>query len=354
MDAAAKRPDGLIRRRSSRTSTRGRPVSALTSVASQGVRGSSSSPLSYSPPFALSATPPFVLPAGTHQRPPSLHSLSTSPNLQSRSRPMLVPSATTNAVTTYGGAMTYHQAAHEAVFAESPPPGSSAWARAMGIAGMKLLGSPVNALGQLSRRPWRQARLSLTFKEDDPAEEALMTNLEDLAQKAHVLFEFADSKLAQCMYPSKASPGGGLSGTGTGFSPNSYSYFQQQSAMSRRRSSSGSTSSMDINVARMETLCAEAMVLYLKSLGFLQNGVEQAKQFWEGKAAVVDVVKTSAEFNESMLGVYSSVYLTSTDLILCQRCNGFDIDSTIALTKLSGQSLGVRKRCRIQPHMWRS
>ena len=299
LDAAAKRPDGLVRRRSSRGGVLGRPVSALTSVASQ----AGSSPISYSPPFALSTTPPFALPPGSHHRAPSLQSISSSPNIPTRTRPMLVPSPTTNAMTPYGGGMTYHQTAHEAVFAESPPPGSSAWARAMGIAGMKLLGSPVNALGQLSRRPWRQARLSLTYKEEDPAEEILMSKLEDLAQKAHALFEFADAKLGQCMFPPKLSPSGGLSGgAGLGLSPNSHSYFNQQSAASRRRSSSASTSSTDINIARMEALCAEAMVLYLKALAFLQNGVEQAKQYWEKQAAHNEVVKTSAEFNESELG----------------------------------------------------
>lgn len=166
--------------------------------------------------------------------------------------------------------MTYHQAAQEARYAADSPSGL---ARALTSAGMRLF-APVNALGSLSRRPWARqssSNASRVDEDQDPDEESLLFELDDVAHKAHVLCEFADVKLNQCVYT--RSP--------------------QYQSTNRRRSSSASSSEMGIKV---ETMCAEALVLYLKALAFLQHGVERAKGYWDLKAGSAG---TSADLNES-------------------------------------------------------
>lgn len=268
LDAAARRPDGLTRRRSSRTST-------ALSRPNATPYASSSSPLSYSPPFALSSTPPF---ASAQPRPSSLHQVTPSPL---GSRPILPPSTST-AMTTYGGGITYHQAAQDARWPGDVP--GSGLARALTSAGMRWFGSPVNALGNLSRRPW--ARTSSPRPEQDPEEDALLIELDRVAHKAYVISDFADAKLSHCIYNRSSPP------------PNVGSLTMlTTSNTARRRSSSGSNSSSDMSSAKIETLCAEALLLYLKSLAFLQHGVEMAKQYWDLKLGTTG---TSADLNETI------------------------------------------------------
>lgn len=185
--------------------------------------------------------------------------------------------------------MTYHQAAQEAQARYGGSGGTdspSGLARALTSAGMRLF-APVNALGSLSRRPWARQTASPSAPlriggigdvDSDPEEESLLVELDDVAHKAHVLCEFADAKLNQCVYSRSPS--------------------QQQATTSqtRRRSSSASSSEMGIKV---ETLCAEALVLYLKSLAFLQHGVERAKGYWDLKAGGGSAAGTSADLNDS-------------------------------------------------------
>lgn len=309
MDAAAKKSGGgLVRRRSSRGLILARPIQGTP----RDPIGSESSPVSYSPPF-LSSTPPFALPPGSHpSRPPSINSFSSSPS-NVRTGPVVVLNPRSNAIATYGGGgLTYHQAIQDGgnAFTESSPSGSSAWARAMGMAGLKFFGSPVTALSHLSRRPWRQQRLRLSTKPEKTTEDMLLTRLEELAQKAHVLSEFADSKVAHIMIPSKMTPSGGLfnapaSGNSPTF-PNSQSSFSPQLALSRKRSSSGSNSSAELSHARVGALYAEAMVLYVKTLALLQQGVEEARSHWEGQSDSPDGPKTSIEFNESKCALTAS------------------------------------------------
>jgi serine/threonine-protein kinase ULK/ATG1 len=130
------------------------------------------------------------------------------------------------------------------------------------------------------------------------AEDELLDYLEEIAKKATVLFEFGDSKLTQCMTALRTSPGlGGLpAAIATDISP---ANIPLEAPAPRRRSSSGSTSSGDLTAARLEVLCAEGLVLYIKALAFLQHGVERARQFWEELAAANPGLSSSPDFNES-------------------------------------------------------
>lgn len=292
LDAAAKRPEALSRRRSSRMSALTRPISALAagaSAAASAVAGGS--PVSYSPPFTMSSTPPFALPPpAQHHRPPSFHSVSSSPNLQTRTRPVLVPHSVTN----YGLGLTYHQTAQDAQHrqSESASPASHGLTRVLTSAGMRFFGSPTNVLGTLSRRPWNRARNVLALREQDPEEEALVQKLDDLGQKAFVVFDFADSKLVLCT-PNAMRPSPSLGASGV--SPSSY----LPSVAARRRSSAASSVSTELSSAKLDTMCAEALVLYVKALSFLQHGVDLARQYWDNRASSAQGVPTSPEFNES-------------------------------------------------------
>lgn len=239
----------------------------------------------------MSSTPPFALPPGAqHHRAPSFHSVSSSPNLHSRSRPMLVP----HPVSSYGSGLTYQQTAQDAQarYTESPSPGTHGLTRVLTSAGVRFFGSPVNVLGSLSRRPWNRSRNTLALREQDPQEEALMQKLDDLAQKASVVFEFADTKLALCT-PSAIRPSASL-GT-SGISPSSY----LSSAAARRRSSATSSVSTELSSAKLDTLCAEALVLYVKALNFLQCGVDLARQYWDSRVTSANASPTGPDFNES-------------------------------------------------------
>lgn len=271
-----------------------RPISALAagaSAAASAVAGGS--PVSYSPPFTMSSTPPFALPPpaqAQHHRPPSFHSVASSPNLQTRTRPVLVPHSITN----YGSGLTYHQTAQDAHHrhSESASPASQGLTRVLTSAGMRFFGSPSNMLGTLSRRPWNRPRNVLPLREQDPEEEALVHKLDDLGQKAFVVFDFADSKLVLCT-PNGMRPSPPLNASGA--SPSSY----LPSVEARRRSSAASTASTEVSAARLDTMLAEALVLYVKALSFLQHGVDLARQYWENRASSDEGMPTSPEFNES-------------------------------------------------------
>jgi serine/threonine-protein kinase ULK/ATG1 len=157
---------------------------------------------------------------------------------------------------------------------------------------MRFFGSPTNVLGTLSRRPWNRARNVLALREQDPEEEALVQKLDDLGQKAFVVFDFADSKLVLCT-PNAMRPSPSLGASGV--SPSSY----LPSVAARRRSSAASSVSTDLSSAKLDTMCAEALVLYVKALSFLQHGVDLARQYWDSRASSAQGVPTSPEFNES-------------------------------------------------------
>lgn len=159
-------------------------------------------------------------------------------------------------------------------------------------AGMRFLGSPANVLGTLTQRPWMRSRNTFSQREQDPEEEALVQKLDELGQMALAMVEFADSKLALCT-PNTIRPSPTLGHSS--ISPSSY----LQSAAARRRSSTASIASSDMSSARLDVICAEALVIYVRALTFFQHGVDLARRHWESRVVCNGTMPTGPEFNES-------------------------------------------------------
>lgn len=162
----------------------------------------------------------------------------------------------------------------------------------------------------------------------DPAEEELLGLLAELAQKSHVVIEFADGKLAMLI---SAADGSAL-GASNNNSPGSSSGFQGGvglgyhpsggglvGGMNRRKSSgANSNSGSDTSMFRMDVAAAESMILYLKALTFLQKGMEAARVFWQevmvGRGSDGGV-EASADLNESWYLFLTFTYLCTHKLL---------------------------------------
>lgn len=133
---------------------------------------------------------------------------------------------------------------------------------------------------------------------------ALISELEDLGQKAMVVLDYADSKLLQLLPP---TPQTATAYTNTG------SYFpQQQQPHATTANPFGSSNKTGphrtpsasslkrINEDEADCVAAIALVLYLKALGFLQMGIEKARAYWDSKVALSTIPAASPEFNEGM------------------------------------------------------
>jgi serine/threonine-protein kinase ULK/ATG1 len=159
-------------------------------------------------------------------------------------------------------------------------------------AGMRFFGSPASVFGSLTQRPWMRSPNSFSQRAQNPEEEALVQKLDELGQMASAMVEFADSKLALCT-PNAVRPSPILGHSS--ISPSSY----LQTAAARRRSSTASMASVDRSSARLDFLCAEALVVYVKALAFLQHGVDLARGHWESRVVSYGTPPTGPEFNES-------------------------------------------------------
>lgn len=214
---------------------------------------------------------------------------------------------------------------------------SAAIAKALNMASLKLFGSPTENIW-LRKKAYRRPVERYSNQElQDPHEEKLLTNLEDIALKATVIFDFADSKFflmttsAAHGHSSQTTPGGSRTasvahtpgGSSTpvhGGQPTTQMNASQASPFfssvhqpplspqqqygtvrtaARRDSSTSSNSdrptvtspqihqpsSGSSDARKLELLPAEALVLYLKALAFLQKGIEMARAFWSAKPA---------------------------------------------------------------------
>jgi serine/threonine-protein kinase ULK/ATG1 len=210
--------------------------------------------------------------------------------------------------------------------------GGTAIAKALNMASLKLFGSPseniwLRKIGH--RRPIQRhssgsgggGGTPLTVEEDN-----LLSDLEDIAQKATVIFDFADSKLV--LMTSLMVSRGGADGAGTPAAVMQASYAspffanaQQQARTARTSSFSSDRSAVSPlvptsaaspvlsqqqvtspagtgktdSVRKPELLPGETLVLYLKALAFLQKGIELARDYWSSKPAERP---TSADLNE--------------------------------------------------------
>ena len=275
LDQASKRPTQVIRRTSSRNSVVSRPVSAFKPATSSSAPSQNAIiPLSYSPPFTLSTTPPFALPASSRQtsathirRPPSVpHSLNVFP-------------PTTLSFAQDSGNR----------FGTSPSSlQTGALARALTNTAIRLLGNGANTAASAIAKAASKRRPTIFRTGDiDSAEDELVRSVEDVARKAFVLFELADSRLIAWQALVRPSPS-----IGSGSTPP----FGKHSP--RRKSSSSSFNSDIMGLRQQESVAGEAVVLYCKALAFIVQGTNRIQKYWERVERNAGY-ETSSELNES-------------------------------------------------------
>ena len=252
-------------------------------------------------PYELASTPPFAIPSAQRAASGGGHpySLSSSP------RPLSFLSSSPRA-----GATFDRFPGSPLALVGSP---TAAIAKALNMASLKIFGSPTD--GILVRRSSARKPLSRTAPATNPDEDRLLAELEDIAQKALVLFDFADSKVVQLLPPTPHASGSTSLGTPSYFShlaareqaqaaaaaaSNPFSAVPTPSSPMRRTSSSSSERPVwtgAASAAQADLLAAESMVLYLKALAFLGHGIEKARKYWADRPAGQ---AASADFNEAV------------------------------------------------------
>ncbi|GAA5844785.1 hypothetical protein JCM9279_002919 [Rhodotorula babjevae] len=311
----APKREGVVARRPSRGFLSRAPSSTgnQSGAAALPSPPSSSSPSSPYPPGPGApagdlSTPPFAIPQRAQPTPHHPYSLSSSP------RPLSFlsssPRSFTHPIERFPGSPL--------ALVGSP---SAALAKAFSnLSSLKIFGSPTDGIlvrRSSVRKPIPRSMTAPTTA--DPDEERVLADLEDIAQKALVLFEFADAKILQLLPP---TPAASTSTTSLG-TPSYFSHLaareqaQAQSAAasnpfsavptspSMRRGSSASSSDRPHLGAlassasvRADVLAAEAMVLYLKALAFLGKGIERARKHWANRPT--EQQAASADFNDAV------------------------------------------------------
>lgn len=346
------RSEGVVARRPSRGFL-SRPLSSIGTAAAGGQDPSppsASSPVTPYPPgqaggLDATGTPPFAIPSRPQPSPHHPYSMSSSP------RPLSYLSSSPRSVSYQVDRFPGSPLA----LVGSP---SAALAKAISnLSSLKIFGSPSD--GILVRRSSARKPIPRSMTAPvavDLEEERVLAALEDTAQKALVLFEFADAKLLQLLPP---TPAASTSTTSLG-TPSYFSHLaareqaQAQSAAAsnpfsavptspsmRRNSSSSSGPDRPMilaSSAKADVLAAEATVLYLKSLAFLQRGIERARKHWSNRPS--EQHAASADFNDgaSRDVQYSVPRAPKRRLMLlpfggAQPCNGSGSDSTSATTR---------------------
>lgn len=320
--------DNIITRRPSR----GFLSRAPSTLGSAGP--SSSSPSSISPSFPPAVLPtapgtaitavdasatPFAIPSNQRQisnTPHSNHhpySLSSSPRPLSflSSSPRSLPQSSSSGAN-YNPILDRFPASPLALVG-SP---TAAIAKALNLASYKLFGtSPSDGIILRRSASGRKAIIRSSSGSNssnqnqivlDSEEDKILLELEDIAQKALVIFDFADSKIIQILPPTPQTSSSTSLGTPSYFShvasreqyttssnpfsavPNSNNTNSSSTSPNMRRTSSSSSSSVPFVMAsslKAEILAAEALVLYLKSLAFLGKGIEKARKFWSTRSS---------------------------------------------------------------------
>ncbi|ODO11320.1 serine/threonine-protein kinase ATG1 [Cryptococcus amylolentus CBS 6273] len=284
LDQASKRP---IIRRSSRGSVVSRPVSFFKPTSPiTGRNESAVAPISHSPPYQMSSTPPFAMQAQGHS--PTNASFPRNASI-SKNLNYFPPAA-------LSGSPGYGQDA-VARFGVSPQTG--ALARALTNTAIRLIGTGANSAATAIAKATAKHRPTIVRVSDiDAAEEELLRVIEDLARKAFVLFELADERLLAQTQLAQAARASTPTNTGlTGTTPP----FSMQAAAqgpNRRKSSSGSFSNEVWLLRQQEAAANEAVVLYMKSLAFIVKAMERVKRYWKGRTESYEGYVASQELNE--------------------------------------------------------
>ena len=285
VDQASKKPHStaLTRRPSSRTSVVSRPVSSFRPAPTSTSPSATTAPqptknvvvpMSYSPPFGLSTTPPFAIPAVSRQQSSTaLNQLRHQPSIPQNLN-VFPPAQLYEPMTRFGSSPSSLQ--------------TGTLARALTNTAIKLIGTSASAATNAIARATATAASKhrptiIRSGEINPAEEELLRKVEDVARKAFALFELADQRLGtwQHLATIASTPGG----TGLGISP-------------RRKSSSSSVNSDVFILRQQEAAAGEAVVLFCKALMFIVQGTTEIQRYWERKASE-PAYETSQDLNDS-------------------------------------------------------
>lgn len=141
----------------------------------------------------------------------------------------------------------------------------------------------------------------MTFLFLGPHQAGLLATLEDLGQKSFVLTEFADSKLAAYFPVGPHQPSDLDSSAGGGSLGRSASGGGGGAVLpspSPRRTASTSSVLSAAEQSPAEIAAAEALVLYVKSLSFLQRGIDATRTFLDARSRPGAPASASADVTD--------------------------------------------------------
>ncbi|UZJ52514.1 hypothetical protein CBS101457_001834 [Exobasidium rhododendri] len=275
----------------------------------------------------LASTPPnapFVIPIGSRR--PSFQRRSSHTNeaanlsrfSASSQQVALVPSSAPSAPSGSSASPVFQSSPNQPIGVASPT-NSSALGRAISMASIRLFGVPTGmSLRSASVR--RSLRLGLgggmtflssspghnaiDYQNGDPTEQNLLNLLHDYGQKSFVLSEFADSKLSVYFGEGPHQGNydeGGRQGNSSGSSMSSVNL----SSLHRFNNASPTVPQTIVinskNVHSSEVIAAEALILYVKSLSFLQRGIDATKDYIEARStSYTGPYQASVEVNDAV------------------------------------------------------
>ena len=333
-----------------------RPLSSLGVINPSALSTSPHSPILPSNPSPTTydtSTPPFAIPQSQQRIAPAAHPYSLSSSPRQLSYLSSSPRSSSSPIERFPGSPL-------ALVGLGVGGGTAAIAKALNMASLKIFGSPTD--GILLRRS--SARKPITRSASSPnsssnhsssrtiseEEERVLAELEDIAQKALVIFDFADSKIIQILPPTPQTALGTSLGTPSYFShvaaraessssssnpfspiPTSLPNYSSSPSSANNGTFYGTTTANNNNAApkmrrtsssssdahrqshspvvggagfvmatagKTEVLAAEAMVLYLKALAFLGKGIEGARVYWVAREGREGGERASVDFNE--------------------------------------------------------
>jgi serine/threonine-protein kinase ULK/ATG1 len=225
--------------------------------------------------------------------------------------------------------------AHETYHRHGSSPTSyqagSALARALTNTAIRLIGSSANSAATALVRAASKRRPTIhRTTEVNAAEDDLLKRVEDLARKAFVLFELADSRLVRWQELGSALPSG-----------SAHTHTPPFTSSWRRKSSSSSANSELAVLRQQEAAAGEAVLLYAKAMSFITLGTQCVKTFVDDHRGYSDGLLSFDNTNPSPELVESKLNLSQDNKANVQSPAGFDIDLMNASKRSNGPKSDV-------------
>ena len=326
LELASRKPNAVTRRTSSHTSIVTRPVSAFRPSSSSPTTTTTQAliPTGYSPPFAIPSTPPFAIQPSSSPVPRR-----TSGTTLSR------PSSYQNGLNIFPPPIHPLAQDMQAPRLSVSPSSlqSGALARALTNTAWRIYttGTATAATAIAKATAKRRPTIIRTSADIDAQEDEILRIAEDIARKAFVLLELADSRLA--LWQSLARP------------PSQQTHLSSTPPFaSVRRRSSGSSAGSEVTALRQaETAISEAVVLYWKAMTIIFRGTTAIQRYWDRRAERYERYEEytlSPELNES--GYSGPIIARRADQ---QWRNGYVLDSTSVTRSSNGAKLAAQMIC---------